>query len=167
MKLELNGAWQGTCLGEAGEEFAFEGRVPGCVHTDLAGSRLPEDIYWRDNADLCQWVENKDWRYGRTFTLDAIPANAQLVFEGLDTYADVYLNGRLLGSADNMFIAWHFAATEHLRLGENTLEVRFRSPVREVADRPERRAAFGAYGRLYTRRIQCTYGWDWVGRFVT
>ena len=166
MRLELNGQWHGVCYGESGEEFTFTGSVPGCVHTDLAGSRLPADLYYRDHADLCRWVEDRDWVYERTFTLESVPQGAELVFEGLDTYADVYLNGRLLGSADDMFIPWRFAASG-LRQGENTLRVYFRSPVRQVADRPWRKASFGAYGRLYTRRLQCTYGWDWVARFVT
>jgi len=168
MKKSLNGTWQGVCFSADGsEEFTFSGTVPGCVHTDLAGSRLPADLNWRDNADLCQWIEDKDWVYSREFTLEEVPENACLVFEGLDTYAEVFLNGLHLGSVDNMFIAHRFPVESHLRLGENTLSVRFRSPVREVAGKPRRKASFGTFERIYTRRIQCTYGWDWVARFVT
>ena len=168
MKKSLNGTWQGVCFGADGsEEFTFSGTVPGCVHTDLAGSRLPADLNWRDNADLCQWIEDKDWSYSREFTLEEVPENACLVFEGLDTYAEIFLNGLHLGSVDNMFIAHRFPVESRLRVGENTLSVRFRSPVREVAGKPRRKASFGTFERIYTRRIQCTYGWDWVARFVT
>ena len=164
---DLNGAWSGACISPDGQqEFTFSGCVPGCVHIDLAGSRIPEDIFYRDNAEDCQWIEDRDWQYTRTFALEHVPANATLVFEGLDTYADIYLNGTLLGTADNMFIRHSFDAAALLRAGENTVQVYFHSPIRAVAGLPERTGAF-TRERLHTRRIQCTYGWDWVGRFVT
>jgi len=162
MKKSLNGTWQGRCLGAEG--FSFTGTVPGCVHTDLMGVSIPADLQWGRNADECQWIENCDWEYSRTFTGGAY---THLVFEGLDTYAHIYLNGQLLGEAADMFIPHRFPVAGLLREGENTLTVRFRSPIKETEGVPERRAAFGSYQRLYTRRMQCTYGWDWVARFVT
>ena len=165
MKLTLNGKWEGVCLRDGRPEFTFTGTVPGCVHTDLAGLRIPADLQYRDNAEACQWIEDRDWEYSRVFTCDG--TQTHLVFEGLDTYAEIYLNGSHIGSADDMFIRHRFPVEGVLRPGENRLTVHFRSPIREVADKPERKAAFGAYGRLYTRRMQCTYGWDWVARFVT
>lgn len=165
--MSLNGLWNGSCISSDGiEEFSFSGTVPGCVHTDLMGSHIPEDIYYRDNADDCRWIEERDWQYTRTFQLDELPAKAQLVFEGLDTYADVVLNDVLLGSADNMFIPHRFDVAKALRVGENTISVHFRSPIREVQGEEERRGSF-TRERMHTRRIQCTYGWDWVARFVT
>ena len=167
MKIHLNGPWQGTCFAPDGTQaFTFAGHVPGCVHTDLAGSRIPADLFYRDNPEQYRWIEDHDWQYTRAFSLESVPANAQLVFEGLDTYADIYLNGTLLGTADNMFIRHNFAAAGLLRTGENTVQVYFHSPIRAVAGLPERTGAF-TRERLYTRRIQCTYGWDWVDRFVT
>ena len=104
-RIELNGSWEGTCFSSAGNpEFSFSGNVPGCVHTDLAGSHIPENIYYRDHADTCQWIEDRDWQYSRTFTIDSMPQKATLVFDGLDTYADIFLNGKWLGSVENMFI---------------------------------------------------------------
>ena len=111
MKIHLNGPWQGTCFAPDGTQaFTFAGHVPGCIHTDLAGSRIPADLFYRDNAEDCQWIEERDWQYTRTFDLECLPASAQLVFDGLDTYADIYLNGTLLGTADNMFIRHSFDA---------------------------------------------------------
>lgn len=167
MKLiDLNGKWNGQCYKDGKHDFSFTGTVPGCVHTDLMGSHIPSDIYYRDNADKCQWIENCDWKYERSFALDEIPQNAFLVFEGLDTYADIYLNGTLIGKTQNMFIRHEFPVSGLLKVGENTLSVYFCSPVREVENEPERPAAFTCE-RLYTRRMQCTYKWDWVARFVT
>lgn len=165
MKLDLNGSWQGLCLRDGKEEFRFDGSVPGCVHTDLMGSRIPADLQYRDHTEQCQWIEDCDWVYSRSFTCDG--TQTHLVFEGLDTYADIFLNGQKIGIADDMFIRHSYSVEGVLRRGENELTVRFRSPIREVADKPARKAAFGSYGRLYTRRVQCTYGWDWVARFVT
>ena len=166
MKQKLNGTWQGRCLNGGTEEFTFKGKVPGCVHTDLMGKRIPKDLQKGKNAEQCQWIEERDWEYSRTF----VPRRTDfthLVFEGLDTYAEVYLNGVHIGSADDMFITHRFCVEGLLKEGENTLTVSFRSPVKEVEGLPERKAAFGNYERLYTRRMQCTYGWDWVERFIT
>lgn len=166
-KMDLNGKWDAVCIDRDGNcGFHFEGTVPGSVHTDLSGSHLPADLYFRDNAEQCQWIENCDWQYSRTFQLSNIPDAATLVFEGLDTYADISLNGTFIASTDNMFISHSFDIKKLLRCGENKLTVYFHSPVRRVADLPLCDGAF-TRERMHTRRIQCTYGWDWVARFVT
>ena len=166
-KLSLNGCWQGECIDANGiKKFDFTGNVPGCVHTDLAGKHIPEDIFYRNNADECEWIESCDWRYTTVFTLSEVPAKAKLVFEGLDTYADIYLNRVYVGTVDNMFISHLFDVAYILNEGENTLSVCFRSPVREVEGLENRDGAFTTE-RMHTRRIQCTYGWDWVARLVT
>lgn len=167
MRIDLNGQWSGRCLSFDGrEEFSFAGNVPGCVHTDLMGICIPTDLYYRDHADACQWIEERNWHYTKQFYLDRVPEQAQLVFDGLDTYAEIVLNGIPIGSADNMFIRHRFAASDALRIGTNTVSVFFRSPVREVQGLEDRPGAFTCE-RMHTRRIQCTYGWDWVARFVT
>lgn len=140
-------------------------KVPGCVHTDLMRQGIIENLYWRDNNKKYQWIENEDWTYCCKFDADT-EKSAELVFEGLDTYADIYLNCEHIGSADNMFLSYRFDVTGKLQQRDNYLEVRFRSPIREVSQMPKRKAAFTSE-RLNTRRMQCTYGWDWVDRFVT
>ena len=165
--ISLCGKWNGVCLDEEQKfKFDFEGTVPGCVHTDLADSVLDYDIFYRDNADKCQWIEKMNWHYSRTFSLDKVHGNEEIVFKGLDVYCDVYLNGVLLGGCDNMFITHTFFVGDKLTLGENKVEVRFRSPIAEVEGREWLPGAFTTE-RMHTRRMQCTYGWDWVGRFVT
>ena len=139
--------------------------VPGCVHTDLIANGMIKDIFWRDNNREYQWIENCDWRYSCTF--DALVGEKVfLVFEGLDTYTEIVLNGISLGKTNNMFIPHRFDVSQVIREKDNLLSVRFRSPVREVDGRPPRTGAFTTE-RMYTRRLQCTYGWDWVDRFVT
>lgn len=138
--------------------------VPGCVHTDLRKQNLIPDYFWRDNNDQVRWVEDQEWIYTCCFEAKTdVPV--KLVFEGLDTYCNITLNGELLGGADNMFIPHIFDVTGKLQK-QNTLEVHFRPPMAETADLPELLTIFSG-GRNYTRRVQCTYGWDWVDRFVT
>lgn len=166
-KINLNGLWAGKCINSDNmAEFSFSGTVPGCVHTDLSGTHIPEDIYYRDNADKCQWIEDKDWEYSRKFSVEEKPVKAVLVFECLDTYADIYLNGTLIGTCDNMFISHRFEIGEYLITGENTLAVYFHSPVKKAEGLEHCSGAFTCE-RMHTRRVQCTYGWDWVARFVT
>ena len=139
--------------------------VPGCVHTDLLNNGVIDDPYWRDNNKAYQWIEKENWNYCCSF--EAEPSeHVYLVFEGLDTYADIYLNGEHIAVAEDMFLPLRTNVSGKLKEKDNFLEVRFRSPVKEVEGNPELEAAFTAE-RLYTRRIQCTYGWDWVDRFVT
>ena len=163
-KILLDGQWEGLCCSDGS---TFPATVPGCVHTDLMkNGQLPGDVYWRDNAKQAQWIENEDWSYTKHFTVDVLEEGAVLVFECLDTYADVYLNDQLVGSADNMYITHRFGVDGKLRQGENTLRVLFYSPIQRTKDIPPRIASF-TKERLYTRRMQCTYGWDWTMRFVT
>ncbi len=157
-----------TLTGTDGQRtFTADAVVPGCLHTDLIRAGIiGADLFSRDNAEKVQWLENCDVTYSCAFSLEAVEKDTFLTFDGLDCYADVVLNGVSVGAVDNMFIPWSFNVTDSLRAGENRLEVRFRSPVKEVADKPKRPGAFTTE-RLWTRRIQCTYGWDWVARFVT
>lgn len=162
----LNGKWTLEGVDEKGRQFSLPATVPGCVHTDLIENGIISDIYFRDNSKKVQWIEQNDFTYSRTFRIDSLENNAYLHFEGLDTYCEVFLNGQRVGSVDDMFIAYDFCVDGVLTAGENTLSVRFRSPVKEVEGREKLEGCFTTE-RLYTRRIQCTYGWDWVDRFVT
>ncbi len=146
--------------------YTVPATVPGCVHTDLMNAGVVSDLFWRTEADNIQWIEKCDVIYTGEFRLESIPENPAFVFYGLDCYAKIELNGKFLGKTDNMFIRYTFDVNDCLIVGKNILKVHFYSPVNMVKDKPKRAAAFTAE-RLYTRRIQCTYGWDWVQRFVT
>lgn len=162
----LNGNWILKGKNKNGEELSIAATVPGCVHTDLQSAGIIGDFYYRKNSAEVQWIENNDYSYEREFFVEKAYEGAYIEFEGLDTYCTVYLNGIKIGEADNMHISHSFCADGVLKSGNNRLSVCFRSPIKETAGLPEREAAF-CYERLYTRRIQCTYGWDWVERFVT
>lgn len=164
--IDLCGAWHLTCYDSPIGKIDLEGQVPGCVHTDLIENKIIENIFYRDNHKSIQWIENRDFTYTKTFFVDDVRDGAHLEFDGLDTYADIYLNGTKLGEVDDMFIPYEFCVDGILREGENKLEVRFFSPIKRVEGLPLYVGAF-TRERMNTRRIQCTYSWDWVERFVT
>ncbi|EBK2060186.1 glycoside hydrolase family 2 protein, partial [Salmonella enterica subsp. enterica serovar Typhi] len=88
-------------------------RVPGTVHTDLLRNGLIPDPFYGTNEHDLQWIDRKDWEYEASFEIDevwfAMP-RMELVFNGLDTYADVAVNGVRALSADNMFRVWRIDA---------------------------------------------------------
>ena len=162
----------------------YKATVPGVVHTDLMANGIIDDPFYRLNERGVQWVDKEDWIYEAVFTANSDILNKEcieLVFEGLDTYADVYLNDKLLLSADNMFRRWSIDIKGHLRTGENRLKVYFHSVVK--IDMPKWEALPFQYYRwndqaenggllkrkisVFCRKAGYHYGWDWGPRLVT
>src|ERR1035437_4693930 len=161
----LNGAWQLRLVG-AGEWLP--GIVPGGVHLDLMAAGRILDPFVGDEEVRVGWVAESDWEYRREFEVEAAVAAEErvaLVFDGLDTLADLRLNGEPLGSADNMFRKWQFDVTGRLRPSANELSVVFRSAVRHAAELDSGRHLASANDQLpgapYLRKAPCHFGWDW------
>jgi beta-mannosidase len=145
--------------------------VPGCVHTDLLANRLIPNPYVGANQAKLAWIESEDWEYRTYFNASGELLGrdrVELVFEGLDTYADVYLNDSLLVRADNMFRTWRIECKALVRPGANTLRIYFHSPVNEVVE-AWRSLGYELPGgpRVLTRKAAYQYGWDFAPRFVT
>ena len=104
----LSSNWQFRKAGDTTEWMPAT--VPGTVHTDLLKNNKIPDPFYRDNESKVQWVDREDWEYKTSFDVDSFKlkndAHAEMVFEGLDTYADVYLNGTKILEANNMFRTW-------------------------------------------------------------
>jgi len=147
--------------------------VPGSVHLDLLRNKLIPDPFYRDNEAKLQWIENADWEF-RT-TVQVTPAllaqkNVDLVFEGLDAYAKLYLNDKLILTADNMFREWRVTVKADLKPGANQLRVVFPSPIKaasEIASNDPWREKTRVEPKTYVRKAAYEYGWDWGPRFVT
>jgi beta-mannosidase len=162
---------------QAGEDAWRPARVPGSAHTDLVAAGVAPDPFYRDNEQRLQWVGRAGSEYRTTFEADAAllaRERVELVFDGIDTYATVLVNGRPLLEADNMFRRWRVDCKAALRPGANALEVRFRSPIAEalpkLAERDYRLPADNDQGEKtapYTRKAPYQFGWDWGPRFVT
>ena len=168
---------QGWKFREAGKPDWHAATVPGCVHTDLLNNRLIEDPFYRDNEKRQQWIGKTDWEYQTTFNVSPDTfkrQNIEIVFHGLDTYANVFLNDKPILDADNMFRTWRADVKAYLRAGQNTLRIRFRSPINEILPRMAKLdyelPASNDQGEKtspYTRKAPYQYGWDWGPRFVT
>ena len=147
--------------------------VPGDVHLDLLANKKISDPFHRDNESRLQWIQNESWEY-RT-TIEVTPAllsraNIDLVFDGLDAAAQVYLNGVQILSADNMFRIWRVAVKSHLHAGSNQLRIVFPSPIKTAEQmaagdpwQPKTKTA----PKTYLRKAAYEYGWDWGPTFVT
>ena len=133
MEIDLNSNWIFRKVGDT--TGWMPATVPGCVHTDLLANNIIPDPFYGDNEKLVQWVEREDWEYKTTFYLDRKFIKQKFIdidlhFEGLDTYADVYINDSLVLKADNMFVEWDRTVNKYLKKGENTLYIKFNSSVR-------------------------------------
>ena len=157
--------------------------VPGVVQTDLLNNKLIPDPFDRDNEFHLQWIGLADWEYQTTFDVDAATLgreHVELVFEGLDTFADVYLNGQSILNADNMFRRWRVPVKAQLKAGSNTLRIVFHSAVEKMIPYAKSlpyilpSISTHNYGNEeniatapYTRKAPYNYGWDWGPRYIT
>jgi len=165
----LAGKWQ---ISDDEGQYAFAGDVPGTVQGDLVQQGLVPHPYVGTNETAMRDLENKSWTYVKEFELDDLPTeeNVELVFEGVDTLSDIRLNGRYLGSTEDMFLEYRFDIKDVLKKGKNVLEVHIKSPVREAVNLERvygKRGATDESIRAYIRKAQYSYGWDWGIRLPT
>ncbi|MYN01407.1 glycoside hydrolase family 2 protein [Pseudoduganella sp. DS3] len=159
-------------------------KVPGTVHTDLYAHRLIPDPYIGAPEAGLQWIGLADWEYRTRFDAPRAAINAarsDLVFEGLDTFAEAWLNGEKLLDADNAFRTWRVPVQGKLRAKGNELRIVLRSPINkllpQVQAMPHKLAGnypspYGdeppdAMTANFARKPGYHYGWDWGPRYVT
>lgn len=156
---------------KVGSEKFYPAQVPGTVHTDLLQNKLIEDPFLNTNESKIQWIENEDWEYQGTFKCDKQTLqnkHVELLFEGLDTYAKVYLNGKEVLSANSMFRSWSIDAKSQLKVGNNSIKIIFESAVkRGKAEAAKLPYTLPGDEKVFTRKAQYQYGWDWGPRLVT
>lgn len=167
-QVNLGGAWR---MREADSETWHSAHVPGSVYADLMADGTMPDPFWRENELDAFERMKKDYVYQRTFTVSEAQlahAHVELVCEGLDTLAHVSLNGREIAFADNMHIPWVWDVKEQLHAGENTLEIRFDSPIlycaKKAEEAPGWESSDATPGFRHLRKAHCMFGWDWGPR---
>ena len=174
-KISLNNGWE---FSQAGKGEWLPATVPGTVHQDLIDNNKLINPFFGMNEEKVQWVEKEDWQYKTTFVLTKEQLSRQaalLNFEGLDTYADIYLNGSLLERTDNMFVGYEIPVKDVLREGENRLQVYFHSPIKMGLPQLEtdgfQYPADNDHSKtrvsIFSRKAPYSYGWDWGIRLAT
>lgn len=167
-QVNLGGAWR---MREADSQTWHSAHVPGSVYADLMADGTMPDPFWRENELDAFERMKKDYVYQRTFTVTEAQLahpHVELVCDGLDTLAHVSLNGRKIAFADNMHITWVWDVKEQLHAGENTLEIRFDSPIlycaKKAEEAPGWESSDATPGFRHLRKAHCMFGWDWGPR---
>ncbi len=180
-KISLNGRWKFRGIDRYKRLPARNRRVlrwmdaivPGNVHTDLMSLGIIGDPFYRMTETQVQWIEDLQWQYVHTFTVTKEFLREQrmwLLAEGLDTYATLRINGRKVGAAANMFIPHRFDVGKFLREGRNRIEILFDSPVMRSKILERRSGALHVAlesHRVYVRKAQYSFGWDWGPKLTT
>ena len=170
-RFELNGTW--NLVSSGGMRTTAE--VPGSVAEALTEANLIPDPYYgvNENDERVRAVLYQDWTFSKTFVLPASfsegNGTVELVFDSVDTTADIFLNGEKIGHTENMFRQYRFPIDRALLKAENTVSVKIFSPVNTAAAAAEKygsslMTAFAAGmvdGIPYIRKSWFSYGWDW------
>lgn len=158
-------------MGPADEGWEIDAQAPGSVYHDLLTAGRMPDPFYRENELEVFPLMYKDYRYHRSFRLDQAMLESDALLlrcEGLDTLAEIRLNGETIARVDNMHRTWEFDISRQACLGENRLEILFLSPLQYVAQEWEKRPSWGSTdatpGYQHLRKAHCMFGWDWGPR---
>ncbi|XP_038167882.1 beta-mannosidase isoform X1 [Arvicola amphibius] len=172
----LRGSWW---VSNGNGSLELPGTVPGCVHSALYQRGLIQDPYYRFNDLRYRWISLDNWTYSTDFK---IPFNVsewqkvRLIFEGVDTVAEILFNNVTLGKTDNMFTGYSFDITGVVR-DVNSLQLRFQSAVQYAERQSKAHANYsvppncppqeqkGECHVNFIRKEQCSFSWDWGPAF--
>ncbi len=170
----LTANWQ---FRQVGTQVWYPATVPGTVHTDLQANGLIDEPFADNNEKKLQWIERKNWEYRTYFDVKDVfryKKEQELVFEGLDTYAEVYLNNQKILTTNNMFRSWRVLVKGRLIARKNELRIVFTSPILKndsLAKNSLRLPAGSDTNQFpvgpFTRKAAYHFGWDFAPRFVT
>ncbi|WP_117168643.1 beta-mannosidase [Paraliobacillus sediminis] len=164
-EISLNGFWKMKDVN--GTEW-IEASVPGSVMNDLLNNGLIDDPFYRDNEDQAYEIALKDYYFTRTFDLNDQFLNRQnllLKCVGLDTIAEVKLNGHVIANTDNMHRLYEIDIKPYAIKGRNEILIRFYSPIKYITEKQNKRPLVGVNhaveGYPHIRKAHSMYGWDW------
>ena len=166
--IELNNNWS---FKKSTEKKWLPAKVPGSVYTDLIAQKIIPNPFYGTNNERLHWIDTSNWEYQHNFTCnDSLfaSANIELIFDGIDTYADIYINNNLLHQSNNMFRQWLINIKPFIKKGKNNIHLYFHS-AQKITDsiatsqlpivRPDN-------SRVYARKAQYQFGWDWGPTFI-
>lgn len=160
--------WQ---FSKSGENKWLPATIPGTVHTDLLKNNLIPDPFFGTNEKKLQWIEVENWVYQTSFSItknEIDNQNILLQFDGLDTDATVYLNDSKILSATNMFRTWEVEVKKLLKVGKNELRIELFSSIKKAKEEAKKLSyVLPGDEKVFVRKAQYQFGWDWGPRFVT
>ncbi len=148
------------------EGKALSATVPGDVTLDLWKNGVIKNPYYGMNHKDLRWIINSDFEYQTTFDLSKEIYESEdivLEFDGIDTFADIYLNGAFLGHTEDMFLKYSYSVKGIAKREGNVLTVKLLS-TGQAMDKIDDKGYFGTFNvkRLFIRKAQCHFGWDWA-----
>ena len=168
LEIELNTNWQFKGINTLDWKSAS---VPGNIFTDLLSHKVIEDPFIKTNEEKVQWVSKKDWEYKTNFSLSEEilnKKNIELNFEGLDTYAKIYINGNYQLNTDNAFKRYTISLKDIPMYKSNELKIVFENTGSiENPAKLNSKYKLPEGKRIYTRKAQFQYGWDWGPKLNT
>ena len=168
VEIELNTNWQFKGINTLDWKSAS---VPGNIFTDLLSHKVIEDPFIKTNEEKVQWVSKKDWEYKTNFSLSEEilnKKNIELNFEGLDTYAKIYINGNYQLNTDNAFKRYTISLKDIPMYKSNELKIVFEN-IGSIENPAKLNSKYKLPEgkRIYTRKAQFQYGWDWGPKLNT
>lgn len=164
-EISLNGFWKMKDV--KGTEW-IEASVPGSVMNDLLNNGIIDDPFYRDNEDQAYQIALKDYHFTRTFDLNEqfiTRQNLLLRCDGLDTIAEIKLNGQVIANTDNMHRLYEIDIKPYAIKGRNEILIRFDSPINYITEKQNKRPLVGVdhavEGYPHIRKAHSMYGWDW------
>lgn len=166
--VKLHHNWQ---MRRVGDDAFLPAIVPGSVYHDLLVNGQMEDPYYRDNELAALRLMENDFEYRTVFDAAADLLSGEeilLRFDGIDTVADIYLNGEWLAYVENMHRVWEFPVKALLREKGNELRVVLHSPTKFIREANEKNPILGTTDAMegfpHLRKAHCMFGWDWGPR---
>jgi beta-mannosidase len=164
---ELRSDWEFKKVNDTNWNLAT---VPGNVHSDLLDNKLIENPFIGNNEHNLQWISETDWEYKTTFSIDEKTLqkkHIELNFEGLDTYASVFLNDSLILTTNNAFREFHVDVKSLLKT-DNKLRLLLENTTnKEEQEKAKLGYTLPEGNRIFTRKAQFQYGWDWGPKLNT
>jgi len=167
-EISLNHNW---LVKSANDSINLITNIPNEIHFDLYNNKMIPHPFFGDNEKNIQWVAENDWIYEKEFDVDSsflTTENIELVFEGVDTYSDIYLNNIEILKTFNQFRQWKADVKSILQRSKNNLKIIISSPF-VIENIKEMNHGFlpPSDSRVFTRKAAYVYGWDWGPRIVT
>lgn len=162
MKQRIDKNWK--IYNESG--IRIQGNVPGDITADLFKAGKIEDPYFGLNHKELGWILETDFTYCTTFDVGEEIWDCEdicLTFDGIDIFAEIYLNGKYLGATENMFLQYQYSVKDIVQKKDNFLEVKMLSTKKKMSE-IDTKDYWGIFNdeRLFIRKAQCHFGWDWA-----